>query len=354
LILRLQLTRLIAFCGWYADRYHNRQIPFFIGLIVLCFATVLFGVARSAKVVLLSRIIQGLSSATVYTIGCAVLVDTVGREEIGQWMGTALSSSSVGLIISPMLGGFVYFHAGYVAVIAMAVALICVDIILRVLMIERKDAAWYSHKGPVSSTPGNRYGTFENGSLGSAPAAEHVDGDPEDDMDASKSTIRSISSHSPSGVQSSASTVSMAQNLSRGSKWKLPPVVTLLASPRLLAAIYGVFVNVSVLASFDSTLPIFVKRTFHWSSLESGLIFLTLAIPALTGPLVGQLSDRFGPRSVSVFGCVCTVPSLILLQFVTHDGEDQVILLCGLLTLIGKVSIKPLERLPIHQGYWLA
>jgi MFS family permease len=270
--------------------------------------------AQSATVLLISRIIQGLSSSIVYTIGLAVLVDTVGREEIGQWMGTALSSSSVGLIISPMLGGFVYFHAGYTAVLSMAVGLICVDIILRMLMIERKSARKYNQK-----RSNVQYGTFE--------AAQSETHDSEN--------VETSDPSSPTQMESSTSTLSALRATPRDSEFRLPPLLTLLGSYRVLAAIYGVFVNVSVLASFDSVLPIFVKRTFNWTSLESGLIFLTVAVPALAGPLVGQLSDRFGPRPIAVFGCAGTAPFLVLLQLVSHDSEEQVVLLCGLLTLIG-------------------
>lgn len=309
---------MIAFCGWYADRYLNRQIPFFVGLIVLTFATALFGVAQSAAVLLISRIIQGLSSAIVYTIGLAVLVDTVGREEIGQWMGTALSSSSVGLIISPMLGGFVYFHAGYTAVLSMAVGLICVDIILRMLMIERKSARKYNQKSSSA-----QYGTFESTQRENSHDSENVE------------SSRTSDPSSPTQMESSTSTLSPLRATLQDSESRFPPLLTLLGSYRVLAAIYGVFVNVSVLASFDSVLPIFVKRTFNWTSLESGLIFLTVAVPALAGPLVGQLSDRFGPRPIAVFGCAGTAPFLVLLQLVSHDSEEQVVLLCGLLTLIG-------------------
>ena len=250
-------------------------------------------------------------------MGLALLVDTVGRDNIGQWMGTALSSSSFGLIVSPLLGGIVYAKAGYMAVFAMAMSLIIVDILMRLFMIEKKTAAKYMPLKSVMPENGF-YGTFtdrqpsehehSNGSM--QPNKPHHD--PE---------------HAPllnNGVE---------EPLQKQSR--MPTIIVLLGSPRLLAAIYGIFVNVSILAAFDGVLPLYVKKLFHWDSLAAGLIFLCIAIPALTGPLVGKLSDKFGPRRIAVAGCSLTAPPLILLRLVAHDSDEQKVLLCGLLVCCG-------------------
>lgn len=270
---------------------------------------------------LVSRLCQGLSAAITYTVGLALLVDTVGRENIGQWMGTALSSSSFGLIISPLLGGIVYAKAGYMAVFGMAMALIVFDIIMRLIMIEKKTAAKYK---PVEKvTPANDlYGTFTCG-----PDA----GDEQDD-----------SSMSPVERQDEPDRAPLLSDPSKGpagKKSKMPTILVLLGMPRLLAAIYGIFVNVSILAAFDGVLPLYVKRLFGWNSLNAGLIFLCLAVPALTGPLVGKLSDKVGPRWIAVAGCSLTAPPLVLLRLVAHDSMGQIVLLCGLLACCGWCSL---------------
>ena len=67
--------------------------------------------------------LHGLSSSILYTVGLAVLVDTVGKDEVGKWMGTAMSCNNIGTIISPMLGGIVYDKAGKLAVFAIMISL---------------------------------------------------------------------------------------------------------------------------------------------------------------------------------------------------------------------------------------
>ena len=347
LLFETNLRNISAICGWIADHTSNRSITYFTGLFILAAATVLFGLAKAAWVLVISRLLQGLSAAIVYTVGLALLVDTVGRDSIGQWMGTALSSSSFGLIISPLLGGIVYAKAGYMAVFGMGMGLIVVDIMLRMLMIEKKTAAKYLPYEP-NTTANGFYGTFtdedaqendrsgpdhnrlSNGDVDEDDSRYDLASDQENDPLISKRNqpvhANGYSPHQPSEQENGA-------KIKKGTR--LPPIITLLASPRLLAAIYGIFVNVSVLASFDGVLPHFVKLTFHWDSLNAGLIFLCLAIPALTGPLVGQLSDRVGPRWIAVAGCALTAPPLILLRLVDHDATDQKVLLCGLLVLCG-------------------
>ncbi|KAI4173166.1 MAG: hypothetical protein LQ343_003093 [Gyalolechia ehrenbergii] len=305
-----------AICGWVADRTSNRSITFYTGLLILAAATVIFGLAKASWVLLISRLLQGLSAAITYTVGLALLVDTVGRENIGQWMGTALSSSSFGLIVSPLLGGIVYAKAGYMSVFAMALALIVVDIVMRLIMIEKKTAVKYEPAEAVTP-PNGFYGTFtdqqpsDHGHVHGSPPS----GKPQDDSD--NAPLLANGSKEPPRK-----------------KWKLPTILVLLSMPRLLAAIYGIFVNVSILAAFDGVLSLYVKKLFGWDSLNAGLIFLCLAVPALTGftlilivsPVAADLSavveakekadpDAFGPggaygQAFALFNCSMAAATL--------------------------------------------
>ena len=256
----------------------------------------------------------------MYTVGLALLVDTAGRENVGQWMGTALSSSSLGLIVSPLLGGIVYARAGYAAVFVMPMTLILVDMLMRMAMIEKKTAAKYRQ---VRS---GTYGTFAHGST--------PENNPHDEARRGPADLQP---NSPERSGGTPRPTSEGQKVSKPSerRSRVPTIIRLLSIPRLLAAIYGIFVNVSVLAAFDGVLPIFVKETFKWDSLGAGVIFLCIAIPALSGPLVGQLCDRLGPRWITVAGCALTAPPLLLLRLVRDDSMEAKVLLCALLTICG-------------------
>lgn len=179
-------------------------------------------------------------------------------------MGIIASAFSMATVAGPLLGGIVYAKSGYYAVFYMAFALIALDIALRLSFIEKKVAKrWLTpDELPMASSIGmtrdptnsNKHETQD------LAAAEEVTSQGAEDQ-VSRSRLRK----------------------------RLPPVVTLLGSRRLLAASWGTLVVAALMTAFDSTLTLYVKRIFDWNSLGSGLLFLALLLPSSAGPIVGMM-----------------------------------------------------------------
>ena len=74
-------------CGWIADRSISRRLPFLFGLLALGGATAMLCAGSSIPVLITGRILQGLSASVVWTVGLAILSDTVSKDEIGKAMG---------------------------------------------------------------------------------------------------------------------------------------------------------------------------------------------------------------------------------------------------------------------------
>jgi MFS family permease len=91
----------------------------------------------------------------------------------------------------------------------------------------------------------------------------------------------------------------------------------------------------SLLTSFDSILPLFVRDTFHWNSIGAGLIFLPIVAASFGGPVIGSLSDKYGPRWFATAGFVLACPFLILLRLVDNDSINHKVMLCAFLVLVG-------------------
>jgi MFS family permease len=125
--------------GFYADRTSSRRWPFVLGLVALCASTLLLCLGKTIAVLVLGRALQGLSAAIVWSVGLALLVDSVGKD-VGYALGYVNIAMSVGLLISPVIGGAVYAAAGYYAVYYIAFAVIVCDIALRLVLIEKKVA----------------------------------------------------------------------------------------------------------------------------------------------------------------------------------------------------------------------
>lgn len=267
-------------------------------------ATVMLSLGVNVYVLVVSRLFQGFSAAIVYTGGLALLMDTVGLDEIGKWMSFVLSFANAGILVSPSLGGLIYGKLGSNAVFAAMGVVVALDIILRVVMVERK-----------------------GGSRSTSPTGDE-EGLPADRVNASEYDPLLVD---PAVLQ----TQPPGQNDVSKIKRKMPTLLILLAKPRILAIMYGVMLAQTVLTSFDGALSIFVQQTFGWGSTRAGLLFLTITIPTLTAPLAGMLSDRFGPRWVAAAGFMLATVMLALLPLVSFNSFSQVLLLCVLLTMIG-------------------
>src|SRR5262245_25341360 len=119
-------------------------------------STSLFLFSPKVEVLLVARALQGISAAVVYSVGMAMVVDTVGMDNIGQYAGYFLSSANLGVLISPIIGGVVYNAAGYTSVVIMMVSLVAVDIILRLIMIEKSAAKIWDPVEDEESATSNR------------------------------------------------------------------------------------------------------------------------------------------------------------------------------------------------------
>ena len=313
-------------CGWLADRSDSRRTPLLLGLLALAGSTVMLCLGRTIGVIAAGRVLQGMSAAVVWVVGLALLVDTVGGDDIGRAMGYVGLAMTVGVLLAPLLGGVVFERAGYYSVWAMAFGLIGLDIVLRLVMVERKIAVRWDGKWEPKRA------TVETEAM-SADKKKVEDGDvAESDVDEKTTTT-----NDQPREEDIPSTAEDDNTANPRNKWfhHLPPVLKLLASRRLLSALWAVLIQSSLVTSFDSILPLFTKTTFGWNATGAGLIFLPAVIPTLLGPLIGHLSDKQGPRWYATAGFLGCAPFLILLRLVDHNTLNQKVLLCALLALIG-------------------
>ncbi|KAG9230338.1 major facilitator superfamily domain-containing protein [Amylocarpus encephaloides] len=319
--------------GYFADQSSSRRTPLLIGLLASGGTTALLYLARDVWLLTLSRFLQGVSAAIVYTVGVTLVEDVVGQEHIGQWMGIVLAVVNIGMMISPALGGVLYAKFGYESLFIVIFVLIGIDILLRLAMIE-KDAAT-----AILARDTNQYGTFQP-TVERAIARQrslpklskrlaNARGDRQDDAGAPLLIDRRDS------VASYASTVHP------------PALITLLKSPQILTDLYGTWIMVTVLIAFDAALPIFVEKQFGWGSIGGGLIFLSLTIPAIiVAPIAGGIADRFPSRFLISFWWVLTavfVTNLLWVVRVPPIAQKPVLcVLLALTTIVNNLGQAPL------------
>ncbi|KAL8666449.1 MAG: hypothetical protein Q9202_001472 [Teloschistes flavicans] len=217
----------------------------------------------------------------------------------------------MGVMISPFLGGLVYEKAGYYSVCAMGLSVIAVDFLLRLVLIERKDAEKYRDQAHPEPTTAAGFGTFGDGSTASR---QHTN--PERNVNShggeinrqtggseheshSKSRAREAEPLLPSSQVATPSTKDADQQPS-GLTRQFPVLVALLRSPKIWTALYGALLHLAIITSFDAILPRFVNLTFGWGSLNGGT-----GLNMLLAPLASEMSivvDELGKKSPGTMG----------------------------------------------------
>lgn len=250
-------------------------------------------------------------------------------------MGFVLSGMNLGALIAPFLAGAVYDRLGYYAVWMICLGVVALDLVLWVMMVEKETARKWIPKNEVdddSKVEGNRAEANSRGPEDSSPTRN----------DTSNSTRASGGHATPRREQETGDVDERSSLLQHPPKpresWFLknfPAMTILLRSPRIRAAVFGCFAHTTLIAAFDAVLPLFVKRTFHYTSTGAGLIFLAITIPSLLGTVIGALSDRYGTRAISLLGFALTTPSLALMGIAKNDSIGHQITLVGLLVVIG-------------------
>ncbi|KAJ5200738.1 Major facilitator superfamily domain general substrate transporter [Penicillium cf. griseofulvum] len=313
ILLALYSAALLAFApvvGYLADRAESRRWPLLVGLVALAAATSLLCVGTHIALWIVGRLFQGAAAAVVWTAGLALMVDTLGKDDLGQAIGYVTMAISIGTLAGPLLGGVLYENGGYYAVFGLAFAFVALDIVLRLVLIERRHAIeWLTPEMAPHSVHGDQSTEKKSGETLGRPM-------------------------SPNGSEPLES-----QTSSSRSPGAFERVAILLSSPRLVVSVWAYFILALVLTSFDSVLPLFVHETFGWQQTGQGLVFLPLMVPHLIDPLTGFVIDKY-PKScryIAMAAFLAAVPVMVLLRFVTHDSMQQKILLFALLACVGLV-----------------
>lgn len=195
------------------------------------------------------------------------MAENIGTEHMGKITGFSATLTSAGTVAGPVLAGLLFAAGGYWVAWAGAASFLVIDIIMRLLMVEKAQG----QKGDD-----NERDPLING-----------DSNPSEDK------------------------------VARG--WRF--YALLFRQPRFSAGILCYFVFALVIACFETTLSVHVRNAFGWGVLPVGLLLAAIQGPgALLAPPVGWLKDRVGSRNPTVVGFLCLAPFVILMGF---PGDDR-------------------------------
>ncbi|VDC00288.1 unnamed protein product [Peniophora sp. CBMAI 1063] len=259
--------------AWASERYKSRQIPLIAGLLALAGSQIMLMEAPSYWVMALARALQGISSSVVWIVALALLCDTAPEKYVGRQLGMAMTGMTLGMLIGPPVGGALFNRFGFRGPCIFGVIITMIDLVGRLLIIERKDAIRYGFD-PALVLEEQDAEKSEN----DAPAI--------DDAQGSVNDTRERVSSSPLAV-----------------------IVKLAKSPRALTALFCTFIWGAVYAGQEPAVTLHLQDTWGLNSSEVGLVFIAAVVPSIfSSPVAGWWGDRSGAEWPMLFCLFASLP----------------------------------------------
>ena len=276
------------------------------GLVVYILSAIMAAVSGSIMMLIISRAIQGLGSAMIFSTSTALLVMGTPPEKRGHVLGINVACVYIGLSLGPFVGGFLTQAPGWRSIFWLMALLSLVALILTLRLIKGE---WAAAKGEKFDLAGSViYGAgliamiwgFSElpGWMGFAAIA--------------------------------ASIVILAVFIAHELKVKSPVLnIQLFISNR----VFGLS-NLAALINYAATFAVTFLLSLYLQYIkglppgEAGLVILVMpVIQAVFSPLTGRLSDRFEIRLLVSGGMGLTMIGLLLLAFLDRNTQLPYIIL---------------------------
>ena len=98
--------------GMLSDHVGRRPLMI-AGMFLLALTNLVFIISDNLYLLILARIIQGISGAATWSAGLALIADTFDVSERGSRLGMAMAMMSAGTLTGPVVGGVLYDLLGY-------------------------------------------------------------------------------------------------------------------------------------------------------------------------------------------------------------------------------------------------
>ncbi|KAJ5677599.1 uncharacterized protein N7477_003232 [Penicillium maclennaniae] len=266
--------------GDIADRAKSKKVVLLALLVLTLVSIVCLSITTSLAGLFVGRLFQSIVSNGLFIVSLATLAENLGTEHMGKIAGLVSTLSAAGTFAGPVIAAFLFGFGGYWTAWAGAFAFLVVDIIMRLLMIEKQ-----SHNN-------------ENGK---------PDSQDETPVDTEQASLLGERQSEP------AATVPEVQG------WRF--YALLLRQARFSAGLFCYFVFSLLIGSFQTTFAIHVRDAFGWGVFPVGLLFAALQGPGMIlSPLVGWLKDRQGSRTPTTVGFLSLAPFLWVLG---AAGDDR-------------------------------
>ncbi|NTW03188.1 MAG: MFS transporter [Oscillochloris sp.] len=293
----LTLTCLLLLMGRMGDMFGKRRI-YVAGFVIFTLASALCGLAPSIGTLIGFRVLQAIGAAMIQSAGPALLVTAFPPNERGTALGLTGSFVALGILIGPALGGILLRYVGWESIfyVNVPVGIVGIWLTLRYLVSDTKTTNGQSFDvGGTLLMMVSIFGLLM--ALTEGPSWGWID----------NRVLLLL------GLFAVAGTGFVV--------WELHfphPMINLhifhsaAFSLNLLAG-FILFVGMA----FNLLLtPLFLQLVYRFELQQAGFFLMALPLTlSLTAPISGRLSDRIGPRFLTISGLVCVAIGMIGISF---------------------------------------
>jgi EmrB/QacA subfamily drug resistance transporter len=279
--------------GRLADIYGQKKI-FITGLVISAVAAVGGGMANSVTLLLISRAFQGFGAGMTFNTVIAVLTSVFPSESRGKALGISMSGTYAGLILGPLIGGYLTEHYGWPSIFYLSAALIIMELGLVLLTLKGE---WREARGEKFDATGSAIyavavAMFMYG-FSSLPAVTGI-------------------------VFLTAGITGLVFLVKKELRTPSPILdFRLFKNNRIF-----LFANLATLSNYLATyaltflLNLYLQYIKGFSPQKAGLVMIAASIPmTIFTPLAGRLSDKIEPRLVAAAGQFLNAIALLMLIF---------------------------------------
>lgn len=303
-----------------------------------------------------SRIFQGAAASILWIASLATIADTVGSSAMGKTMGVIGPIITTGAFFGPMVGGLLLSSAGYWHTWLAPIAMISLDLGLRLAMIDRPKPSTMAHRADTKTSNEAEVNT-ESGTQGpdkdSRPSLPATSDAAITQSKSSNPTISSATSLMPNIAPAPSSAASEATPLLTIQHHSSSPTPTkphsnagsfliILQQRRVISSIVLDIILSTAFNSFHATLVLRIEELYHWGPREVGFLYLALVGPSvLLGPFAGWLRDAIGVWWPNIVGTGFATPLYVVIGLVGDErfpwtqGELGKGIFIGALVLMG-------------------
>ena len=103
---------MIPLTGWASRRFGARRV-YMVSLVLFTAGSALCGIAGSATMLIVFRVLQGVGGGMIMPVGQMILADAAGPKRMGRVMSVTGVPTMLGPILGPTIGGLILSGASW-------------------------------------------------------------------------------------------------------------------------------------------------------------------------------------------------------------------------------------------------